>query len=40
MLDELRAVPEAEEVVRQIEDFEFKKALAALVMLKEKLGVG
>ena len=40
MLDDIRAIPGAEELAQLIEDFEFKKAMAALVALKEKINAG
>ena len=40
MLDDIRAIPGAEDLSRLIEDFEFKGALAALAAFKEKMNVG
>ena len=39
-LCDLYAIPGAEELVQQIEDFEFKKALVALAAFKEKMNLG
>ena len=40
MLDDIRAIPGTEELVEQIEDFEFKKAVATLSIFKERMGIG
>ena len=38
-LDDLRGVPEADDLISQIEDFKFKQALKSLKIIKEKNGV-
>ena len=37
LLDELRAVPGSEELVKQMDEFDFKSAAITLVNLKKKL---
>jgi len=37
MIGDLRAIPGSEELIRQIEDFEFKKAIAAFSIFKERM---
>jgi len=37
LLDDIRAIPGTEELVRQMEDFEFERAIAELGKLKERL---
>ena len=39
MLDEIRTLPDAEELTGYVEDFEFKKAIVELDELKKKLGM-
>jgi len=38
LLDEIRAIPGADELVRQVEDFEFTRAIDELSKLKQSLG--
>ncbi|MDR2581661.1 MAG: transporter substrate-binding domain-containing protein [Fibromonadaceae bacterium] len=40
LLSEIQTIPGAESLVRQIEDFDFKSALAKLLELKDKWGIG
>jgi len=37
MFDEIRSLPNPEDLVRSLEDFEFKKALEELDKIKERL---
>jgi signal transduction histidine kinase/response regulator of citrate/malate metabolism len=39
LIDDIRAIPDSEELLKQIEDYEFKQALACLYELKEKTSV-
>jgi len=38
MLDDIRRIPESDELARFVEDFEFKKAITELSKVKERLG--
>ena len=39
LLDDIRAIPGAEDLAQQIEDFEFKKAIASLSELRKKINI-
>jgi len=39
MLDEIRSIPGSEELVRCVDEFEFKKAITELLTLKERLNM-
>jgi len=39
MMDEIKSLPGAQELAKYVDDFEFKKAIAELSLIKERLGI-